>query len=117
MLTCLHPPPDETPTLPPISALTTPYTSAPPPHLLLGLQSLRCHGAFKLCLQRCPHPPNMPPTLLTIFTLTVPSQHASNAPYHPYACRVPSHHASNTAYHPYTCIVPAQHSSDAAYHP
>ncbi|MBW0492494.1 hypothetical protein O181_032209 [Austropuccinia psidii MF-1] len=28
----------------------------------------------------------MPPTLLTILTLAVPSQHASNAAYYPYAC-------------------------------
>ncbi|MBW0505797.1 hypothetical protein O181_045512 [Austropuccinia psidii MF-1] len=51
---------------PPISALTTPYASAPLPHLLLGLQSLRFCGALK-CL------PNMPPLLLTILTLAVPS--------------------------------------------
>ncbi|MBW0581849.1 hypothetical protein O181_121564 [Austropuccinia psidii MF-1] len=41
MLTHAHPPSDETPTLTPISALTTPYASAPPPNILLGLQSLR----------------------------------------------------------------------------
>ncbi|MBW0527231.1 hypothetical protein O181_066946 [Austropuccinia psidii MF-1] len=63
------------------------------------------------------HPPNMPPILLTILTLAVPSQHASKAPYHPYACGVPSRHASDAAYHPYACIVPARHASDAAYHP
>ncbi|MBW0480118.1 hypothetical protein O181_019833 [Austropuccinia psidii MF-1] len=44
------------------------------------------------CLQHClpslpsQFPPNMPPTLLTIFTLAVPSQHASDAAYNPYAC-------------------------------
>ncbi|MBW0547159.1 hypothetical protein O181_086874 [Austropuccinia psidii MF-1] len=59
----------------------------------------------------------MPPTLLTILTLAVPSQHASDAPYHPYAHGVPSRHASDATYHPYTCILPAQHSSVAAYHP
>ncbi|MBW0589931.1 hypothetical protein O181_129646 [Austropuccinia psidii MF-1] len=41
----------------------------------------------------------MPPTLLTILTLAVPSRHASNAAYHPYTrsalptcfqCRLPS---------------------------
>ncbi|MBW0563299.1 hypothetical protein O181_103014 [Austropuccinia psidii MF-1] len=99
MLTHPHHPPDETPTLPPISALTTPYPSAPPPHLLLGLQSLRCCGALKLCLQhglpslcfygahptclrhclpslclQCP--PDMPPTSLTILTLAVTSRHS-----------------------------------------
>ncbi|MBW0557938.1 hypothetical protein O181_097653 [Austropuccinia psidii MF-1] len=61
MLTRPPLPPDETLTLPPISALTTPYTSAPPPHLLLVLQSLRCCRAL------------------------TPAQHASGAAYHPYA--------------------------------
>ncbi|MBW0568435.1 hypothetical protein O181_108150 [Austropuccinia psidii MF-1] len=61
MLTRLPLPPDETLTLPPISALTTPYTSAPPLHLLLVLQSLRCCGAL------------------------TPAQHASGAAYHSYA--------------------------------
>ncbi|MBW0538282.1 hypothetical protein O181_077997 [Austropuccinia psidii MF-1] len=89
-----------------------PYASAPPPHLLLGLQSLCCCRALKLCLQCSPHPPypslhlpNMPPMLLTILTLTVPSRHASNAPYHPYTRGVPSQHASDAAYHPYARIV------------
>ncbi|MBW0487100.1 hypothetical protein O181_026815 [Austropuccinia psidii MF-1] len=40
---------------PPISALTTSYPSAPPPHLLLGLQSLRSCGAFMSCLRCPPH--------------------------------------------------------------
>ncbi|MBW0520066.1 hypothetical protein O181_059781 [Austropuccinia psidii MF-1] len=35
---------------PPISALTTPYASAPLPHLLLGLQSLHCFGAPNVAL-------------------------------------------------------------------
>ncbi|MBW0534281.1 hypothetical protein O181_073996 [Austropuccinia psidii MF-1] len=34
------------------------------------------------------HLPHMPPTLLTILMLAVPSQHASNPAYHPYACSV-----------------------------
>ncbi|MBW0582289.1 hypothetical protein O181_122004 [Austropuccinia psidii MF-1] len=99
MLTHPHPPPDETPTLPPISALTTPYASAPPPHLLLGLQSLCCCGALKLCLQcglpslcaysarptclqhclpslRLQCPLDMPPMPLTILTLAVTFRHA-----------------------------------------
>ncbi|MBW0476862.1 hypothetical protein O181_016577 [Austropuccinia psidii MF-1] len=59
------------------------------------------------------HPSNMPPTLLAILMLAVPSQHASNTPYHPYACGVPSRHASNGAYHLYARIVPARHASDA----
>ncbi|MBW0582260.1 hypothetical protein O181_121975 [Austropuccinia psidii MF-1] len=59
----------------------------------------------------------MPPMLLTILTLAVLSQHASNAHYHPYACGVPSQNACDAAYHPYACIMTAQHSSDAPYHP
>ncbi|MBW0586345.1 hypothetical protein O181_126060 [Austropuccinia psidii MF-1] len=55
--------------------------------------------------------------LLTILKLAVPSQHAFNAPYHPYACGVPSQHASDAAYHPYACIVPTQHASNTSYHP
>ncbi|MBW0518779.1 hypothetical protein O181_058494 [Austropuccinia psidii MF-1] len=77
MLGRLHTPPDETPTLPPISALTTPYSSAPTPHLLLGLQSLNCCRTLKLFLRRRPHPP---------LCLLAPTQHASDAAYHPYAC-------------------------------
>ncbi|MBW0565896.1 hypothetical protein O181_105611 [Austropuccinia psidii MF-1] len=46
---------------------------------------------------------DMPPTLLTIFTLTAPSRHASNTSYRPYAHVVPSRHASDAAYHPYAC--------------
>ncbi|MBW0555500.1 hypothetical protein O181_095215 [Austropuccinia psidii MF-1] len=42
---------------PAISALTTPYTSAPLRHLLCHLKSLRSHGALKICLQRLPQPP------------------------------------------------------------
>ncbi|MBW0568064.1 hypothetical protein O181_107779 [Austropuccinia psidii MF-1] len=40
MLTHLQPPPDEPPTLPPISTLTTPYASTPPPLTLFTL--LQC---------------------------------------------------------------------------
>ncbi|MBW0557056.1 hypothetical protein O181_096771, partial [Austropuccinia psidii MF-1] len=54
MLTRPHPPPDETPTLPPISALTTPYASTPPPLTILTL--VECH-------------PEMPPMPLTILML------------------------------------------------
>ncbi|MBW0481292.1 hypothetical protein O181_021007 [Austropuccinia psidii MF-1] len=98
MLPCPHPPPDETWTVPPISTLTTPYASTPPCHLLLGLQSLCCCGALKLCLQCHPHRP-----LCLLLS----------AAYHPYTCEVPSQHSSNVAYHPYACIVPTQHASNA----
>ncbi|MBW0592497.1 hypothetical protein O181_132212, partial [Austropuccinia psidii MF-1] len=78
------------------------------------LQSLRSCGALKLCLRRRPHPPLC---LLAPAAGGVPSQHASDTTYHPYAREVPSQHASNAAYHPYGCIVPAQHASNSAYHP
>ncbi|MBW0499896.1 hypothetical protein O181_039611 [Austropuccinia psidii MF-1] len=42
---------------PPISALTTPYASAPPPYLLCRLQFLCSCGALKICLQHHPQPP------------------------------------------------------------
>ncbi|MBW0482311.1 hypothetical protein O181_022026 [Austropuccinia psidii MF-1] len=90
-------------------------------------------------LQHCPHhslhfrmPASSSPWL-TILMLTVPSRHASNAPYHPYTHGCPpdmplmpltilmlsvtSQHASNATDHPYARIVPSQHASDAAYHP
>ncbi|MBW0531782.1 hypothetical protein O181_071497 [Austropuccinia psidii MF-1] len=55
LLTLTHP--RRLPSLFSCSALNTPYTSAPPPHLLLGLQSLCSFSALKLCLQHLPHPP------------------------------------------------------------
>ncbi|MBW0570907.1 hypothetical protein O181_110622 [Austropuccinia psidii MF-1] len=85
MLMHPHPPPDETPTLPPISALTTPYAFTP-----LPLPSLYSHGALPTCL-RC----------------HLPSLRASASANHPYACVVPSQNASNTANHPYACVVPS----------
>ncbi|MBW0563325.1 hypothetical protein O181_103040 [Austropuccinia psidii MF-1] len=67
---CLLCPPDMPPTppshwllmiimllQPPISTLTTPYASAPPPYLLCHLQFLRSHCAFKICPQFHPQPP------------------------------------------------------------
>ncbi|MBW0508479.1 hypothetical protein O181_048194 [Austropuccinia psidii MF-1] len=86
---CAHNPPDETPTLPPISTLTTPYAYAPLPHLLLSLQFLRSCGALNAhltCLRcylqslRLQFPPDMPLMRLAIHMLAVPSQHASDAP-------------------------------------
>ncbi|MBW0573583.1 hypothetical protein O181_113298 [Austropuccinia psidii MF-1] len=71
------------------------------------LPTLRLWIALLTCLQSClpslclQCPANMPPMLRTILMLAVPSWHASDAPYHPYACGVPSQHASKAAYHPY----------------
>ncbi|MBW0490592.1 hypothetical protein O181_030307 [Austropuccinia psidii MF-1] len=65
MLTRPHCPPDETPTLPPISVLTTPYAFTPPPlpSLLLcsalptclrhSLPSLSLQSALPACSQHC----------------------------------------------------------------
>ncbi|MBW0584372.1 hypothetical protein O181_124087 [Austropuccinia psidii MF-1] len=63
------------------------------------------------------------------YACVVPSRHAPNTAYHPYArgacvvpsrhphaCRVHSQHAPDTTY-PYTCVVPSQHAPDTAYHP
>ncbi|MBW0490895.1 hypothetical protein O181_030610 [Austropuccinia psidii MF-1] len=129
MLTRPHPPPDETPTLPPIAALTTPYASAPPPHLLLGLKSLCCCGALNAlltCLQCPPHtgliltllqPPQNETTMLPpISALTTPYASAPRlffyAAYNYYAPMAPSRYASDTtlnppyiAYHPYAQIL------------
>ncbi|MBW0529075.1 hypothetical protein O181_068790 [Austropuccinia psidii MF-1] len=71
MLTSPHPPPDETPTLPPISALTTPYAYAPPPQLTI------------LTLLRGPQfmPPTPPSTPLT----PPRTRLILSAAYHPYA--------------------------------
>ncbi|MBW0587340.1 hypothetical protein O181_127055 [Austropuccinia psidii MF-1] len=74
----------------PISALTTPYASAPPPHLLLGLQFLHSCGALKLCVRCCPHPPlhsQCPPDMPPM------PPHTSlilKAAYDPYAPAAPS---------------------------
>ncbi|MBW0494115.1 hypothetical protein O181_033830 [Austropuccinia psidii MF-1] len=69
-----------------------PYAhSSLPTCLQHHLPSLRSPSALPTCLQHClpslrlQCPPNMPPTLLTILTLAVPSRHASNSAYHPYA--------------------------------
>ncbi|MBW0545255.1 hypothetical protein O181_084970 [Austropuccinia psidii MF-1] len=97
-----HRPPDETPTLPPISVLTTPYAFTP-----LPLPSLHLHSTLPTCLQ------HRFPSLC----LRVPSRHASNTAYHPYASRVHSQHAPDTAYHPYARGVPSQHAPNTAYHP
>ncbi|MBW0562613.1 hypothetical protein O181_102328 [Austropuccinia psidii MF-1] len=67
MLTLAWCPPDMPPTLPPISALITPYTSTPPPRP----QDI---------------PPTPSPTHLILFTN-----------YHPYTLAVSSLHASDAA--------------------
>ncbi|MBW0594066.1 hypothetical protein O181_133781 [Austropuccinia psidii MF-1] len=94
MLMCPHRSQDETLTLPPISNLTTPYAFTPPP-----LPSLRLQSALPTWLRH------------------LPSQHGSDAAYHPYAHVVPFRHASKTVYHPYGHVVPLSHGSDAAYPP
>ncbi|MBW0591839.1 hypothetical protein O181_131554 [Austropuccinia psidii MF-1] len=79
MLTRPQPPPDETPTLPPISALTT----------------------LQMRPQNCPPSPPSP-----ILTLPHPRLIISLA-YNPYAPTGPSSNASNTALTPpYACLHP-----------
>ncbi|MBW0576808.1 hypothetical protein O181_116523 [Austropuccinia psidii MF-1] len=65
------------------SALPTSLPHRSPSALLTSLR--RCLPSLRL---QCP--PDMPPTLLTILTLIVPSRHASNAANHPYAHLVSS---------------------------
>ncbi|MBW0512862.1 hypothetical protein O181_052577 [Austropuccinia psidii MF-1] len=107
MLTRPHPPPDETPTLPPHRC----------PH-----HSLCFHtpGAYHI------YSPEVPSPLLTllhphlIFSLAYnlyatagPSSYASDAALTPpYACLILS-----AAYHLYAGGVPSLHASEAAYHP
>ncbi|MBW0506438.1 hypothetical protein O181_046153 [Austropuccinia psidii MF-1] len=120
MLTRPHPPSDETPTLPsPLLMILHPrliFSLAYNPYAAVGPSSYASDAALTPPYASL-HLPNMPLTLLTILTLAVPSQHASNAPDNPYACGVPSRHASDATFHPYACIVPAQHASNASYHP
>ncbi|MBW0555891.1 hypothetical protein O181_095606 [Austropuccinia psidii MF-1] len=86
MLTHLHPPPDETPTLSPISlCFCTPASSSPQLTILMLLQG--------------PHvmPPTPPsPTFMPPLTCLILS-----ATYHPYTCGVPTQHPSDASYHPY----------------
>ncbi|MBW0473663.1 hypothetical protein O181_013378 [Austropuccinia psidii MF-1] len=81
MLTRLHHPPDETPTLPPhlhphhSLCFRTPTSSSP------WLTILTLLRGPQVMPPTPPSPlPNMPPKLLTILTLEVPSRHASDAP-------------------------------------
>ncbi|MBW0471099.1 hypothetical protein O181_010814 [Austropuccinia psidii MF-1] len=91
-----HCPPDVTPTLPPISSLTTPYTPTPPPLTILTLTT--CPPDMPpMPLAQCP--PDMPPMALTILMLTK-FPHTGlilNTTYDPYAPTVPSRLDSNAA--------------------
>ncbi|MBW0517945.1 hypothetical protein O181_057660 [Austropuccinia psidii MF-1] len=91
---CLHCPQDVTPTLPPISTLSTPYASS---HLPLNMLRLpRRPQDMPLTL---PLPLLMPSPTHLIFSSTciVPSQHAPDASL-----------MLNTAYHPYTSAAPSR---------
>ncbi|MBW0489561.1 hypothetical protein O181_029276 [Austropuccinia psidii MF-1] len=102
MLMCPHPPPDETPTLPPH---LHPYHS-------LSFRTPSPYSPWIKILTLLRGPKVMPPT-----PPSPPLSLLSPVAYHPYACIVPTQHASNASYHPYACIVPTQHASNAAYHP
>ncbi|MBW0573023.1 hypothetical protein O181_112738 [Austropuccinia psidii MF-1] len=88
----LHPPPDETPTLP--SHLF--------PHHSLCFHTPASSSPWLTILSLLQGPPVMPPT-----PPSPPLHLLAPAAYHPYACGVPSQNSSDTAYHPYPCIVPA----------
>ncbi|MBW0500018.1 hypothetical protein O181_039733 [Austropuccinia psidii MF-1] len=108
-----------------ISVLTTPYVFTPPP-----LPSLRLQSALPTCSQHslpslCSVPSrHAPDTIYHPYARRVPSRHAPGVPlrhapgtaYHPYASRVHSQHAPHTTYL-YACVVPSRHASDTAYHP
>ncbi|MBW0575335.1 hypothetical protein O181_115050 [Austropuccinia psidii MF-1] len=81
--------------------LTLELASASPPNPLRRLVRLSYNpyahaGPSSYALA----PPSPPLCLLAPATCGVPSRHASDATYHPYAHEVPSQHASNAAYHP-----------------
>ncbi|MBW0549112.1 hypothetical protein O181_088827 [Austropuccinia psidii MF-1] len=116
---------------PPISVLTTPNAFTPPP-----LPSLRLRSTLPTCLQHSfpslcslpsrhasnttydPYACVVPSdTAYHPYACGVPSRHAPNISYHPYPCGVPSQHPPDTTYDPYACVVPSQHASDTAYHP
>ncbi|MBW0497213.1 hypothetical protein O181_036928 [Austropuccinia psidii MF-1] len=107
MLTLPHPPPDETPTLPPHRrphhslCFPTPASYSPWLTIFTLLQGPQVMPLMP------PSPPLTPPCTPIILS----------AAYHPYACGVPSQHASDTTYHPYACIVPTHHATEAAYYP
>ncbi|MBW0479077.1 hypothetical protein O181_018792 [Austropuccinia psidii MF-1] len=81
------------------TALTTAYTSTPPPLNMLMLPQ---------------HPQKLPPTLPLPLLMPSSTCLILSAAYHPYAHAVPSRHASNTslilntAYHPYAPAVPSR---------
>ncbi|MBW0497040.1 hypothetical protein O181_036755 [Austropuccinia psidii MF-1] len=77
MLTHPHRPPDETPTLPPISVLTTPYAFTPRPY-----HPYACVVHSRHASNTASHP----------YAHVVPSPHAYDTAYHPYACGGPSQH-------------------------
>ncbi|MBW0496340.1 hypothetical protein O181_036055 [Austropuccinia psidii MF-1] len=82
MLTRLHRHLDVTPTIPPISALSTPYAST---SLWLKIFMLP------------PKPQDIPPTLPSTLVMPPPTSLILCAAYHAYASVVPSSHASDAA--------------------
>ncbi|MBW0495863.1 hypothetical protein O181_035578 [Austropuccinia psidii MF-1] len=112
MLTRPHCPPDETPTLLPHLCPHHSLCFHPPP-----LPSLCSRGALLTCLRhRLPslHASN---TTYDPYACGEISQHASDTAHNPYACVVPSQHASNTTYNLFTCAEPSQHASNTTYDP
>ncbi|MBW0558269.1 hypothetical protein O181_097984 [Austropuccinia psidii MF-1] len=120
-------PPNIPPTLPPISALITPYASTPPPLLRRPQPSLCLHPPTLsslpitiLMLLQCP--PNMPPMLLPHQPNPqrhLPSLHSQNETTIPLHLR--PHHSLHfhtpAAYNPYPPAVPSRYASDASLNP
>ncbi|MBW0513027.1 hypothetical protein O181_052742 [Austropuccinia psidii MF-1] len=97
MLTCLHPTPDETPTLPPHLRPHHSLHFCTPTLSLPWLTILTLLRGPQVTPPMPPSPPLMPPHTGLILSAT----------YHPYTHGGPSQHASEATYHPYTCEVPS----------
>ncbi|MBW0567125.1 hypothetical protein O181_106840 [Austropuccinia psidii MF-1] len=100
----------------------TSLACASPPNPPRRFARLRAHTTLQMRLQHCPPisvlttPYAFTPPPLPSLCSRVPSQHAPDTAYHPYACGVPSRHPPNTTY-PYACVVPSRHPPNTAYHP
>ncbi|MBW0566848.1 hypothetical protein O181_106563 [Austropuccinia psidii MF-1] len=104
ILMLLQHPQDDNTMLRPISALTTPYTSTTPPHLLCHLQSLLSHSTLNPLMPPPTHP--LPSLCLHSALPTCLQCHPQtgliiNATYHPYPLQHPQD--ENTMLPPHLC--------------
>ncbi|MBW0576201.1 hypothetical protein O181_115916 [Austropuccinia psidii MF-1] len=114
----------------------TSLASTTPPNPARCFACLQARTALQMRLQHCPPisilttPYAFTPPPLPSLCSRVPSPHAPNTAYHPYARRVHSRHAPGTTYpyayvvpsrhdpnttYPYACVVPSQHAPDTTY--